>query len=117
MGEDAVIRKVDCVELVVPDLDEGIAFYSKLGLRVLWRRETQVGLGMPETDAEIVLQTERPDPEVDLLVDSAESGAKRFAEAGGRIVEGPFDIEMGRAAVVEDPWANRLVLVDMTKAL
>ena len=97
MGDDAVIRKVDCVELAVPDLDHGIAFSEKLGLHVLWRRPTRAGLGMPETDAELV-QTERPDPEVDLLVDSADAGARRFLEAGGRIVEEAFDIALGRAA-------------------
>ncbi len=35
--------------------------------------------------------------------------------SGGRLIAGPFDIQVGRAAVVEDPWGNRLVLLDMSK--
>ena len=27
----------------------------------------------------------------------------------------PFDIQIGRCTVVEDPWGNRLVLLDMSK--
>ncbi len=27
----------------------------------------------------------------------------------------PFDIQSGRRTVVEDPWGNRLVLLDMSK--
>lgn len=66
---------------------------------------------MPETDAELVLQTDRSDPEVDLLVKSVDAAVTRFVEAGGRIVEQPFDVEIGRCAVVEDPWSNRIVLL------
>ena len=52
----------DCVELAVPDLDQGIAFYAKFGLDVLWRRGTQVGLAMPETDAEIGWDVDSSEP-------------------------------------------------------
>jgi hypothetical protein len=36
-------------------------------------------------------------------------------EAGGRVVTGPFDIPVGRVAVVADPFANVLVLVGLSK--
>ena len=114
-SDDATIRKIDCVQLAVSDLDVAIRFYARLGHDVLWRREKQAGLRMPDTDAELVVQTERPHTEIDLLVRSADEGAQRFVEGGGRILEGPFDIEIGRCVVVEDPWANRVVLVDMTR--
>ncbi len=29
----------------------------------------------------------------------------------------PFDIQIGRAVVVEDPWGNRFVLLDASKGL
>ena len=29
----------------------------------------------------------------------------------------PFDIQIGRAVVVEDPWGNQLVLLDTSKGL
>jgi predicted enzyme related to lactoylglutathione lyase len=68
---------------------------------------------MPETDAELVLQTERPGVHVDLLVDSADEAAGAVEAAGGTVVVPAFDIPVGRAVVVEDPWGNRLVLLDM----
>jgi predicted enzyme related to lactoylglutathione lyase len=70
---------------------------------------------MPETDAEIVIQTERPQPEVDLLVDSADEAAERFVEAGGAVIAGPFDIQIGRCVAVRDTWGNALVLLDASK--
>ncbi len=115
-GPEPLIRKVDCVQLRVSDLDSGLAVYhDKLGHDLIWRTETAVGLRMPEGDTEIVLQTERDEPEVDLLVKSADEAALRMVEAGGRVLVAPFDIQIGRCTVVEDPWGNRLVLLDMSK--
>ncbi len=70
---------------------------------------------MPETDAEIVLQTDREGEEIDLLVDSADAASQRFEASGGEIVVPPFDIAIGRCAVVRDPWGNELVLLDASK--
>jgi len=33
------------------------------------------------------------------------------------VLVAPFDIQIGRAAVVEDPWGNRFVLLDATQGL
>lgn len=113
-----LIRKVDCVRLYVPDLDVGLAFYrDQLGHELIWRTEDAVGLRLPETDAEIVLHTERGEPEIDLQVDSADAAAARFEAAGGKIVVPPFDIQIGRAVVVQDPWGNQFVLLDASKGL
>jgi lactoylglutathione lyase len=112
---DALFEKIDCVRLPVDDLEAGIAFYGRLGHELIWRRPTQVGLRLADTDAELVLQTEDPDPEVDLLVRDADAAAGTFERAGGRVVRGPFDIEIGRCVVVEDPWSNRLVLLDLSR--
>ena len=55
----ALIRKVDCVRLYVPDLEDGLAFYrDQLGHALIWRTETAAGLRLPESEAELVLQTE-----------------------------------------------------------
>ena len=70
---------------------------------------------MPDGDTEIVLKTERDEPEVDLLVKSANEAALRMVEAGGSVMVPPFDIQIGRCTVVEDPWGNRLVLLDMSR--
>ena len=111
-----LFRKVDCLQIPVPDLDAGLAFYrDRLGHELIWRTKTAAGLRMPDSDAEIVLQTEREEMEVDLLVASADVAAAAIDEAGGRVVVEPFDIQIGRCVVVEDAWGNRLVLLDMSK--
>ena len=81
----------------------------------MWRTETAVGLGMSGTDTEIVLQVDREGQETDLKVDSADAAAVRIQNAGGKVVVPPFDIQIGRGVVVEDPWGNRMVLIDSTK--
>jgi predicted enzyme related to lactoylglutathione lyase len=114
----ALIRKVDCVRLYVPDLEKGLAFYrDQLRHQLIWRTGTAAGLRLPETDAELVLQTEDQRQEVDLLVDSADEAAKRIEQAGGKVIVPPFDIQIGRCVVVEDPWGNPLVLLDSSKGL
>ena len=110
-----LFRTVDCLQIPVPDLDAGLAFYrDRLGHELIWRTETAAGLRMPDSDAEIVLQTEREEMEVNLLVSSADDAATAIVEAGGRVVVEPFDIQIGRCVVVEDAWGNRLVLLDMS---
>jgi catechol 2,3-dioxygenase-like lactoylglutathione lyase family enzyme len=112
----ALFRKIDCVRLAVDDLDEAIGYYSRLGHELVWRRPTQAGLRLSDTDTELVVQTEEQEsPEIDVLVDDADAAAERFAAAGGRVVAEPFDIEVGRCVVVEDPWGNRLVLLDLRR--
>jgi predicted enzyme related to lactoylglutathione lyase len=113
-----LIRKVDCVRLYVPDLEEGLAFYrDQMGHELIWRTETAAGLRLPESEAELVIQTEDSRQEVDLLVDSADQAAKFIGQAGGRVIVPPFDIQIGRCVVVEDPWGNPLVLLDTSKGL
>ncbi len=115
---EPILRKVDCIQIPVPDLEAALAFYrDKLGHRLKWRSASGAGLAMPDSDAEIVLQTERPELEANLLVESADAAAERFVAAGGRVVKGPFDIQIGRCVVVADPFGNALVLLDLSKGL
>ena len=114
----ALLRKVDCIRFYVPDLEAGLAFYRDgLGHELIWRTETAAGLRLPESDAELVLQTEDQRQEVDFLVDSADKAAKLVEQAGGKVTVPPFDIQIGRCVVLEDPWGNPLVLLDMSKGL
>ena len=114
----ALIRKVDCIRLYVPDLEAGLAFYrDHLGHALIWRTETAAGLRLPESAAELVIQTEDQRQEVDLLVDSADAAAKLVEQAGGKVIVSPFDIQIGRCTVLEDPWGNSLVLLDTSKGL
>jgi hypothetical protein len=88
-----------------------------LGQTLLWRTERQAGPRLPESNAEIVLQTERPELEANLTVASADAAAERIVAAGGRMLVKPFDIQIGRCAVVADPWGNRLVILDTSTGL
>jgi predicted enzyme related to lactoylglutathione lyase len=114
----ALIRKVDCFRLYVSDLEAGLAFYrDRLGQTLIWRTASAAGLSLPESEAELVIQTEDQRQEVDLLVDSADEAAKFVEQAGGRVIVPPFDIQIGRCVVLEDPWGNPLVLLDTSKGL
>ena len=117
MTEETPIRKIDCVRLPVDDLDAAIRFYEGLGHRLNWRRPTQAGFRLPDSDAELVVQTEHAGQEIDFLVEDAAIATERFTRAGGRSIEGPFDIEVGRCSVVEDPFGNKLVLLDLRYGL
>ena len=73
------------------------------------------GLRLPGSDVELVLHTEKRPIEIDLLVTSVPAAISRFVDAGGKVVAGPFEIRIGLCAVIEDPWQNRLVILDSSK--
>ncbi len=112
-----MFRKVDCLLLRIPSLEEALSFYrDRLGLALAWRRGNEsAGLRMRDSDSELVVVEEPGSPETDLLVDSADEACRTFETAGGTVVRPPFDIPIGRCAVVRDPWGNSLVLLDMSK--
>ena len=115
---ESLLQKIDCVRLYVPDLEAGLAFYrDQLGHPLIWRSEKAAGLRLPGTDAELVLQTEERGQEFDFLVESVEAAVTRFIQAGGKIIVRPFDIQIGRCVVLQDPWGNPLVLLDSSKGL
>ena len=110
----ALLKRVDCVQIPVPSLDEGLRFYrDELGLELKWRHDTQAGLRLGES--ELVLQTERPYQETQFLVDSADEAADLVEAAGGQVLAGPRDIPVGRLVVVTDPFGNPLVLLDLSR--
>jgi predicted enzyme related to lactoylglutathione lyase len=114
---EPLLRYVDAVTVPVPDLEAGMAFYCEvLGHELLWRNDAvgQAGLTTPESATEIVLTTQQQ-YEPDWKVASADAVAEAFRTGGGKVVTGPIDIPIGRLAVVEDPFGNRLVLLDNTK--
>jgi catechol 2,3-dioxygenase-like lactoylglutathione lyase family enzyme len=118
MKQASLIRKVDCVRLYVPDLEAGLVFYrDRLGHDLIWRTATAVGLSRPETDTELVIQTEEHGQEIDFLVDSAAAAARFIEQSVGKVIVPPFDIQIGRCVVVEDLWGNPLVLLDKSKGL
>lgn len=111
-----LIRAVDAIQIPVPDLEAALAFYrDALGHQLRWRTATEAGLGLPDAATELVLTTERDRLEPNLLVESADAAAQKFAAHGGTIEVAPFDIPVGRVAVVRDAFGNTLVLIDLRK--
>ena len=114
---EPLLQYVDAVTVPVPDLDRGLAFYRDvLGHQLIWCNEAtgQAGLRVPGSGTEVVL-TMRQSYEPDWKVASADAAAEVFRSHGGRVLVEPMDIPIGRLAVVEDPFGNRLVLLDSTK--
>ncbi len=112
-----LLQKVDAVTVPVPDLDAGLGFYrDRLGHQLRWRNDAigAAGLALPGSDTEIVLTT-RLRCEPNWLVTSADQAAAAVAAAGGRVIAEPEDIPVGRVAVVQDPFGNVLVLLDLSK--
>jgi lactoylglutathione lyase len=115
-----MFQKVDCVRIHVPDLHSALDFYQgRLGLELVWRRgDSEAGLKMKDSDTELVLVLEKLGrPEVDITVKSVDKDVAEFEREGGRIIVAPFDIPIGKCAVVQDPWNNEFVLLDTSKGL
>jgi predicted enzyme related to lactoylglutathione lyase len=117
MRTTPLFQKIDAVTVPVADLDAGLRFYrDSLGHELRWRNDAigQAGLGLPGSDTEIVLTTQQ-EYEPNWLVASADDAAQAVQAAGGSVLTGPFDIPVGRVAVVADPFGNTLVLLDLSK--
>ncbi len=108
-------ENVDCISLTVKNLDEGLAFYrDALNLKLLWQTKTSCGLGMDKDITEVVLTT-ADNPMVDFKVENVLEAIQKFTKAGGKVEYGPFDIDIGKCAVMSDPWGNSYCILDMTK--
>ena len=117
MDGSPLLRLVDAVTIPVPDLDDGLRFYcDRLGHQLLWRNDAvgQAGLVLPDSATEIVLATQ-VEYAPSWLVTSLDEALDRITVAGGRVVDRPRDIPVGRLAVVADPFGNRLVLLDLSR--
>jgi lactoylglutathione lyase len=114
-----MLRKIDCIMIRVQDIEAAAAYYTKVfGLRPRWSGDDSIGLAMPETDAEIVLHNNPDIPssvEVYYLVDDVVAAVKHFAGQGCQVLVAPFDITIGKCAVIKDPFGTRLCILDMTK--
>ena len=111
-----LFRKLDCYSIPVADLDSAIAFYGKIGHRIIWRDgDSAAGLRLSDSDAEIVLHTGDRPPETYFLVESVPEAIARITEAGGTLTRGPVDIAVGLYTSMQDPWGNPLVMLDFSK--
>lgn len=78
-----------------------------MSLRLKWRNDAvgQAGLELPDGDSELVLTT-RQSYQPNWLVDSVDDAVELLTGHDGDLVTAPFDIPVGRAAVVHDPFGN-----------
>ena len=114
-----MLSTIDCIRIKVPSLEEGIEFYvTKLGLEILWKTATAIGLKLPNSKSEIVIHIESEEGlEIDFKVDDVNSACEEYSEAGGKIIAQPFDIPIGKCCVVKDPFGNSYVLLDSSKGV
>src|SRR5579862_3602415 len=114
-----MLRKIDCVMIYVHDVPAAMRYYTDVfGLRPVWWDAQSAGMAFPETNAELVLhcKPDIPSPaEVHYLVDDVTSAVSALAAQGCRVLVAPFDIAIGKCAVIVDPFEVRLCLLDMTK--
>ena len=116
-----MLKKVDCVMIRVSDVTEALNFYADVfGLKPIWQDERagQAGLLFPESDTEIVLHADPAIPgqvEVHYLVDDVPAAVQKYTEQGCKLLVEPFDIRMGKCAVIQDPFGTRLCILDMSK--
>src|SRR4029434_259478 len=91
-----LFRRVDCLIIPVPDVYAALAFYSaNLGHELIWRSNKAAGLGLPGSNAELVLHGADRPMETDLVVDSVPDALARFTSAGVKLLRGPFEIQIG----------------------
>jgi lactoylglutathione lyase len=114
-----MLRKIDCVMIRVDNVEEAAAYYAEVfGLRPHWSGDGTIGLVFPETDAEIVLHNDPNIPssvEVHYLVDDVVAVVAEYVAKGCQLLVEPFDITIGKCAVIKDPFGTRMCILDMTK--
>jgi predicted enzyme related to lactoylglutathione lyase len=71
------------------------------------------GIALARKQAELVLSTNL-EYAVNWLVRSVSEAVETIVEAGGKVIIEPTQIPVGRLAVVNDPFGNALVLLDLS---
>lgn len=114
-----MLRKIDCVMIQVENIEAAVNYYiTVFGMQRVWWDDDAVGLAFPEADAEIVLHNKPDMPsrvEVHYLVDDVVTAVQQLVTQGCKLLVAPFDIAIGKCAVIADPFGTRLCILDMTK--
>ncbi len=114
-----MLRKIDCIMIRVDDVESAARYYSSVfGLHPRWSGDGSIGLVFPESDAEIVLHNDPAIPssvEVYYLVDDVVAAVAHYTAHGCHVLVEPFDITIGKCAVIKDPFGTQLCILDMTK--
>jgi lactoylglutathione lyase len=114
-----MLRKIDCVMIRVDSPGVAAAYYRDVfGLRLNRSDDVSIGLKFAKSDTEIVLHNDPNIPssiEVYYLVRDVIDEVKSYTEKGCELIVAPFDIRIGKCAVIKDPFGTRLCILDMTK--
>jgi predicted enzyme related to lactoylglutathione lyase len=73
---------------------------------------------MPESEAEIVLHNNPDIPRdcsLHYLVEDVTDVVAQLGTRGCQVIVPPFEVRIGKCAVLADPFGNMLNLIDMTK--
>ena len=116
-----MLKKIDCVLLKVSNLQTAADLYVKtFGLKKLWSDGKQIGLGLSDSDTEIVLHADASIPsdvDVNYLVENVRDAVALLAAKDFQILRAPFDITIGMCAVLKDPIGHVWSILDLTKGL
>jgi len=106
----------------VDDVQKAQKFYVEtFGMIPVWKdlhTPGAAGLRFPESDSEIVLHNIADIParvDVTYLVDDVAAALVGLKSEGCAVLEGPFDVTIGKCAVITDPFGTPMTLIDMTK--
>jgi len=82
-----MFKKIDCVMVRVDDVTSAEKFYSDVfGLKPRWRERGAVGMGMPETDAELVLHSSADIPQLRSRVANSSTRASRRLPCSRKLI-------------------------------
>lgn len=115
-----MLKKMDCINVKVEDPEKARDFCVRvLGMRQAWSDEAEgsIGLRFPDSDAEIVRHRIASIPskvDVTYLVDDVPLAVLTLEREGCTVVTAPFEVAVGRCAVVVDPFGTSLSLIDLT---
>jgi catechol 2,3-dioxygenase-like lactoylglutathione lyase family enzyme len=114
------LLKIDSVMYRVGDLAKAEAYYTGvLGLRRLWAdaERNMIGLGLAESDAEVVIHTDPaiPSPDFSFLVADVETLCEEHEKGGQRFILRPIEVRTGSFAVLADPDGNPIPIIDLKK--
>jgi predicted enzyme related to lactoylglutathione lyase len=116
-----MLRKIDCVMIRVEKVEAAASYYADVfGLQPLWSGDCSIGRVFRETDAEIVFHCDPKIPssvKVYYKVDDVISAVANYAARGCEVLVAPFDITIGKCAVLKDPFGTRLCILDSTKGI
>jgi predicted enzyme related to lactoylglutathione lyase len=117
------LRKIDCIMVKVDDVEKAREFYIRVfGMIPQWKdtfTPGAAGLRFPESEAEIVLHSITSIPvrvDVTYLVDDVLAAVASLKSEGCSIIEAPFDVVMGKCAVLIDPFGTPMTIIDATKS-